>query len=74
MIKECKTLFDKAYAPKVQDDCEIDNGKDNIFVERLFIGDCPAPCTVPDELCPLVKKAKAIMCARLKYYGIIYVC
>lgn len=72
VIKECKILFDKAYAPKIHDVSEIDNDRDGVFVEALFADDHPAPCVVPDELRHFTKKAKAIMRARLQHCGICY--
>jgi hypothetical protein len=72
VIKECKILFDKAYAPKIHDVSEIDDDRDSVFVETLFADDHPAPCVVMDELRHFTKKAKAIMCARLRHCGIIY--
>jgi hypothetical protein len=72
VIKECKTLFDKAYAPRVQDDSEVDYSGDGIFVETSFTDNHPVPRTVPNELRPLTLKAKAAMCARLRHHGIIY--
>ncbi|KIM75637.1 hypothetical protein PILCRDRAFT_78636, partial [Piloderma croceum F 1598] len=56
VIKECKILFDKAYAPNIPDYNDIND----------------APCTVPNELHPLAQKLKAIMHARLQHNGVIY--
>jgi len=72
VIKECKILFDKAYAPKVHDISEVDDGGDGVFVETSFTDDHPAPCVVPDELRRFTQKAKAVMRARLRHRGIIY--
>jgi hypothetical protein len=73
VIKECKILFDKAYAPKVPDyGIVVDDGGDGIFVEPMIADEPPHPRTVPDELRPLAGKATAIMRARLRHRGIIY--
>jgi len=48
VIKECKILFDKAYALKVHDVREIDDDRDSVFVETLFADD--HACVVLDEL------------------------
>ena len=73
VIKECKILFDKAYAPKVHDVVSgIDDDRDGVFMETSFTDDHPAPCIVPDELCHFTKKAKVVMRARLRHHGVIY--
>ena len=73
VIKECKILFDKAYAPKVHDVVSgIDDDRDGVFMETSFTDDHPAPCIVPDELRHFTKKAKVVMRARLRHHGVIY--
>ena len=71
-IKECKTLFDKAYAPKVPDENQISNVGDGVFVEPLIDDDHPALRTIPDDLRPLTKKEKTIFRSRIRHRGIIY--
>jgi hypothetical protein len=71
VIKECKALFDKFYAP-VQHDTEIDDGGDGVFVETSFADNLPVPCTTPDDLFNLVQQQKTVMPAQLQHYGVIY--
>jgi hypothetical protein len=61
VIKEFKILFDKAYALKVRDVSEVNDGGDGVFVETLFINDHPASCLIPDKLCCFTQKAKAVI-------------
>ncbi|KIM70953.1 hypothetical protein PILCRDRAFT_17572 [Piloderma croceum F 1598] len=55
VIKECKILFDKAYAPKVLDYNDINDGNDNVFTDTLYVDHRPAPRTVPNDLHPLMQ-------------------
>ena len=64
-IRECKTLFDKAYAPRVPDEHGVGDVGDAVFVEPVLADDRPAVCTVPDDLQPLVQKEKTTLRARL---------
>jgi len=73
VIKECKILFDKAYAPKVHDVGEIDDDRDSVFVETLFADDHPVPCVVPDELRHFTKKAKAVVASYMLFPLLILV-
>ena len=73
VIKECKILFNKAYALKVHDVVSgIDDDRDSVFMETSFTDDHPAPCIVPDEPHRFTKKAKVVMHTRLRHHGIIY--
>jgi hypothetical protein len=72
VIKECQILFDKAYAPKIPDYNDINDGGNGVFTDTLYAEDHPTPRTVPNELRPLAQKLKAIMRARLRHNGVIY--
>jgi hypothetical protein len=60
-IKECKILFDKAYAPKVSDESRVSDIGDGVFVEPLLADNQAVPCKVPEDLRPLVQKEKTVM-------------
>jgi len=67
VIKECKILFDKIYAPKVPEENTDKGGVDTNHVNT-------EPKTIPEDLHPLLGplQRQAIMPARLRYNGIIY--
>jgi hypothetical protein len=74
-IKECKDLFDKAYAPKSQDNAPQSDHGDEIFVEMPADGNEELPKdqqTLPSDLRHLVGSRKAVLHARHKRRGIIY--
>jgi hypothetical protein len=67
VIKECKILFDKIYAPKV--------AEGEISVGDMDSDHHSGPMkTIPEDLCVLLGSLqhKAIMCARLHHNGVIY--
>ena len=66
VIKECKLLFDKIYAPKVPEDTN-EGVMDTNHVNT-------EPKTIPEDLRPLLglSQRQAIMPARLQHNGIIY--
>ena len=67
VIKECKILFDKIYAPKVS---EADTGKEAVDIDHVNT----VAKTIPEDLRPLlgVSQRQVIMPARLRHNGIIY--
>lgn len=69
-IKECKTLFDKAYAPKVHN---VGDSGEDVFVPPADEDDSiPTVQTVPSDLRPLVKGTKASLRARLQLNHVFY--
>jgi hypothetical protein len=71
-IKECKILFDKAYAPKVTDESRVSDVGDGVFVEPSLADDKAVPRKVPDDLRPFVRKEKTVLRARLRHRGVTY--
>jgi hypothetical protein len=68
VIKECKMLFDKIYAPKLSEATVSEGGVDADRVAMV------ASKAVPEDLRPLLglPRRQAIMRARLRHNGIIY--
>jgi hypothetical protein len=71
-IKECKIMFDKAYAPNVSDESRVSDVGDGVFVEPILADDQAVPRKVPEDLRPLVRKEKTVMRARLRHRGVTY--
>src|ERR1700733_7786695 len=75
-IKELKSLFDKLYTSKRQDDAGFTNEDGHgDSEENLFACGQAATTTfqaTPDALRPLIKRSKVVLQARLKRQGIIF--
>ena len=76
IIKECKILFDKVYAPKVRGDSRVDI-EDNGADESVFMDSPPDKVhqtlqTVPLDLYPLVLRHKAPLHAWFPHHGVMY--
>lgn len=74
VIRECKELFDNAYAPKSQDNALTSDRGDEIFVELPADEDdsLSSQTTTPPDLNRLIHQNKVVLHARHKKRGIIY--
>lgn len=73
VIKACKALFDKAYAPK-RDYSGMGTHNDDVFVDRSNSQDDDhrSQVLVPPDLRPLVATSRIVLRARLKHNGLVY--
>jgi hypothetical protein len=75
-VKECKELFDKAYAHKTSDNAKQRSGDELFADDSLAAGtsgaSSSAPQTTPDDLHALLHQDRVILSARHKRNGIIY--
>jgi hypothetical protein len=73
VIKECKALFDKGYAPKRDDYSGAGVYGDGVFVDTSqFVDSDYRSVQAPADLRLLVKRDKLVMYARFKHHGIVY--
>jgi len=76
IIKECKSLFDEAYAPKSQDNVPNSDRSDEVFVEQPVDGEEALPetpeTTTPEDLYHLIRQKKVVLHARHQRRGVVF--
>jgi hypothetical protein len=70
-IQECKILFDKMSAPKSATSLREELAEDPLD-DSVQASPSASAVAVPEDLYALIKRRTAILCARLKFNGLIY--
>jgi hypothetical protein len=70
-IRECRDIFDRVYAPKSSQNSYQEFAEDPMN-DAIQVPDCAMTSAVPDDLYTLLRRRTAILCATLKFDGVIY--